>query len=224
MKFLFLRLNLLLIGLAGVLTFRYLSPKGKGTKTWCSLGFVALGTVNWVYALTQGNHIAFASGMLLGLILGCGGDLTIHSSFQKGAALFAAGHVCYIISYCLLVPTGWNDLLWSVVFLLPLAVYVCRSRKLVFRPRAFQGICLGYTVVITGMMAKSITNFAHQPGLLTGCLMLGSMFFLFSDFMLLLNQFSIWRGRFGRLCLATYYPAQLLLSHAIFYCAGQLVL
>ena len=48
-------------------------------------------------------------------------------------------------------------------------------------------------------------------------ILIGSVLFFLSDFMLLFNVFSSVSAVFGILCLALYYPAEFLLAHSILH-------
>ena len=65
------------------------------------------------------------------------------------------------------------------------------------------------------MVVKSISNIIVKKSLINILLVIGSVLFFVSDFMLLLNVF----GNVGEfadiLCLATYYPAQCFLAYSL---------
>lgn len=212
-------LNVLLIAALCAANYVYLSP-GKGvSKAFCSGLFAALGAVNAVYVLVRGGKRLFAVVMALGLVLAMAGDLRIGPSFVQGAALFAAGHVCYLLGYHLLLKPSWKDWLWGILVFVPSAAYLLLSRKLVFIPSYFQWVCVGYALIISLMTGKALSNAVRRPCWLTGLLLAGSILFFFSDLMLLLDRFRGYGRLFGTLCMAAYYPAQLFLAHGIFHSA-----
>lgn len=221
MKKLVIWLNVLLIVTLCIANYFYLSPVRGVSKAFCSGIFAALGGVNALYVLIRGGKRLFAVVMALGLLLAMGGDLRIGPSFVQGAALFAAGHICFWLGYQLLTKPRYQDLLWTLLVLIPSAAYLVFSHRLVFSPGWMRWICLGYAVIISLMTGKALSGFCYQPGWLTGILALGSVLFFFSDLMLLLNMFGGFGRLYGILCMSTYYPAQLLLAHSIFHAARQ---
>ena len=76
-------------------------------------------------------------------------------------------------------------------------------------------VCIIYAIIISCMTGKAISNLIKQRSLINGLLMIGSILFLFSDLMLLLDNFSNVSGIFGLLCLISYYPAECVLAHSI---------
>ena len=78
-----------------------------------------------------------------------------------------------------------------------------------------QAIILIYALVISFMMGKAISNYIGNKKLSNLIVMLGSVAFFISDFILMFRLFAGW-GRVGSiLCLAFYYPAQFLLAWSI---------
>ena len=79
-----------------------------------------------------------------------------------------------------------------------------------------------YAIIISFMVGKAISNW--MDGLLKEkkskplelVIVLGSLLFFFSDCMLLLNVFADFPKVVDVLCLATYYPAQILLATSIY--------
>ncbi len=213
-------LNALLVATLCVANYFYLSPVRGVSKAFCSGCFAALGVVNLAYVLIRGGHKGFAWAMALGLVLAMGGDLHINQNFVHGAVLFAAGHICYLIGYALLFRFRRQDLLWTLLFFVPGAVYLLTSGRLSFDPAALRWVCLGYALIISLMTGKAIGNFRQQPKVFTGVLMAGSVVFFFSDLMLLFSLFGSGGKLFDILCMSAYYPAQLMLAHGVFYAAN----
>ena len=78
-----------------------------------------------------------------------------------------------------------------------------------------QILCCIYAFVISIMVGKAIANFIKEKSQLNLIILLGSILFFFSDFMLLFNVFADVGRIFSVLCLATYYPAEFLLAYSI---------
>ena len=78
-----------------------------------------------------------------------------------------------------------------------------------------KGICCFYALIISFMVGKAISNILKENNFTNIIIMIGSILFFISDFMLLLNKF----GNIivtNYLCLGTYYPAQFLLAFSLF--------
>jgi len=212
-------LNAVLAAAVCVGNYLLLSPDGGATKAFCSACLAALGCANTLYVLLRGGRKGFALMMAAGLLLAMAGDLAIGRSFVLGAALFAAGHICFGLAGCLLYKPGWMDGACAALIFVPAAAYMVLSKALAFRPAYLQWVCVGYALIIALMSGKLLGNFWRSPGLLAGILLAGSLLFCFSDFMLMMGRFSRYDGAFGTLCMAFYYPAEILLAHSVFHSA-----
>lgn len=187
------------------------------TKTIASGTFVLGGLINLVYAqshpLTHSENKNFKWWMLVGLIFACMGDIFLIDFFIIGVAFFALGHVFYFISFVSIDKITLRDLLISISIFLPSAILILFNQG--FNFKGMQAIILIYALVISFMMGKAISNYTKyktRPNLIV---MLGSMAFFISDFILMFRLFANW-GRVGSiLCLAFYYPAQFLLAWSI---------
>lgn len=217
MKKLMIGINALLIAALCVSNYFYLSPGPGPSKAFCSGLFAALGAANALYVLIRGGRRLFAVVMAVGLGLAMQADIAINGHFVKGAALFAAGHLCYFAGYCLLKMPQWKDFLWVAVLFIPSAFYLILDRKLVFIPAVLRWVCVGYAFIISLMTGKAFANFLRERSWLTGILLAGSVLFFFSDLMLLLDMFRGYGRLFGLLCMGAYYPAELLLAHAVLH-------
>ncbi len=154
--------------------------------------------------------------MLIGTIFAFGGDVFLIDYFVIGAALFAIGHIFYLISFCLLVKPRWTDL-FIFLGLMTFALLV-----IFLYPFSFNGmmpLVIVYAVIISLMLAKAIGNaFAksmfHKPMIFIA---IGAFLFFFSDLCLLFNVFGNLPRIMDILCLCTYYPAQGFLACSILY-------
>jgi len=221
MKKIVIWLNVLLMIALCVCNYDYLGNREYATKTLCSGLFAALGAVNALYVLMQGGKRLFAVVMAVGLALAMQADIVIGRHFVRGAALFAAGHLCYLAAYCLLKHPQWKDFLWMAAVFIPSALYLMLDPKLRFRPASLQWVCVGYALIISLMTGKAFANFLKERSWLTGVLLAGSVLFFFSDLMLLLYMFRGQKRLFDILCMSLYYPAELLLAHGIFHSAER---
>ncbi len=185
-------------------------------KSIASLIFVAIGFVNLIYLLKVKKQKSLSAYLLfIGLCFACLGDVFLEIEFIVGAILFAVGHVFYFISYCKLQKFKWKDLIYSAAIFIPSLIIILFVPLFDFGGAVMQVLCCVYAFVISIMVGKSISNYVRVKTKLNLIILIGSVLFFFSDFMLLFNVFSDLSRVFGVLCLATYYPAENLLAYSI---------
>ena len=83
-----------------------------------------------------------------------------------------------------------------------------------FESQLMLGVCCTYAVIISFMVGKAISNVWQEKNLLNKVIVVGSILFFISDFMLMLDVFGN-ISTASYLCLATYYPAQFLLAFSL---------
>jgi len=185
-------------------------------KSIASLIFVTIGFVNLIYLLKVKKQKSLSTYLLfIGLCFACLGDVFLEIEFIVGAILFAVGHVFYFISYCNLQKFKWKDLIYSAAIFIPSLIIILFVPLFDFGGAVMQVLCCVYAFVISIMVGKSISNYVRVKTKLNLIILIGSVLFFFSDFMLLFNVFSDLSRVFGVLCLATYYPAENLLAYSI---------
>ena len=185
-------------------------------KSIASLIFVVIGFINLLYLskIKKVKNIA-AYLLFVGLCFACLGDIFLEIHFITGAALFAVGHVFYFVSYCKLINFKWTDLLFSALIFIPSLLIILFVPIFDFGGILMQVVCCVYALVISLMVGKAVSNFIKEKSVLNLIILIGSVLFFFSDFMLLFNVFSNLSRVFGVLCLATYYPAEFMLAYSI---------
>lgn len=188
-------------------------------KTLASGAFVLQGLGNVIYGYRRGwGNRSFSLVMLLGLLFGLAADIALELNFMMGAAVFAVGHLLYILAYCRLYPMRISDLLPGLLIFLPAAAAVLFLPIFDFGSGMMQMICVAYAGIISLMFGKSLRNYRNAPSTLTLLLAVGSGMFLFSDLMLLFGAFSnVATVPFNSLCVNTYYPAQSILAWSLLY-------
>lgn len=217
-KKLFFLLNACLIAVTIALCARYDKVGGLTLKGITASGFVALGLVNMLYALLEDKRPrAFSLLMALGLTVCMAGDIALNLSFLPGCALFALGHVIYILSFGTLQKWSLRDLIPCAVMFLLSAVILHFGPHLNFGMPPMAVIVYGYALIISCMVGKAVSVFMQEKSIARFILMLGSILFYFSDVMLLFWMF----GRGGQLadtlCLYTYFPGQCVMAHAVYW-------
>lgn len=222
MKKIFLALNLLLITAVCYGSYLYQVEGGLVVKGGTSAVFALLGLVNLLYAALRKLPLGVPAAMAAGLVLSMLGDILLSESFIVGAGLFALGHVCYFSAYCVLVkPKLWDFAVCALLFAAA-AAFLLFHPQLVFHEPEKRWICLAYALIITLMMGKAVVNLIRKPGVLTAIAAAGSILFVFSDLMLVLDLFIGTFSMAGLLCMATYYPAQALLAASTYFGSKQL--
>lgn len=185
-------------------------------KSIASLIFVAIGFVNLTYLLKVNKQKSLSAYLLfIGLCFACLGDIFLEIEFIVGAILFAVGHVFYFVSYCQILKFKWKDLIYSAMIFVPSLIIILFVPLFDFGGVVMQVLCCVYAFVISIMVGKAISNYVRVKTKLNLIILIGSVLFFFSDFMLLFNVFSDLSRVFGVLCLATYYPAENLLAYSI---------
>ena len=193
-------------------------------KTTTSLLFVAGGVVNLIFAYKVGfkakNFKKFTNFMMIGLIFAMLGDILLipEELFIVGAGLFAVGHVFFYIAYIQLSKFSWRDVICSAgIFTISLLVI------LLYDGFVFEGIMqivvIIYALIISLMLGKALSNLfvKDMPTLSKWIIFIGSLMFFLSDLFLLFNVFGGLGVVFDNLCLAFYYPAEVLLATSIYY-------
>lgn len=185
-------------------------------KSLTSAGFVILGIINLAYAIKNNtDKKKFAIIMLIGLTFAMLGDIVLELHFILGAGLFAIGHIFYFIAYCQLIPFRWKDLIYGAIIFIPVTLFIIFAPFFDFGGIVMELVCIIYAIIISCMVGKSISNYIQDKSLLHLFVLIGSILFMFSDFMLLLNVFADLPRIVGILCLASYYPAECILAYSL---------
>lgn len=217
------RTNLLFFFLTWAFGITFIIQRGLETKISASFCFLLLGCINTRYLLKHNKkHRTFAWVMLAGLFFGFLADIVLQVHFLGGAAIFALGHICYIGAYCCLLRKERRDCLCCACIIAPALALILFLPVLDFGSSFMQTVVMVYAVIICLMTGKAISNYHRSPSPLTKYLLIGSILFFFSDFMLLFAFFTD-VGRIANiLCLNTYYPGQAILAASIFLRADTL--
>lgn len=217
MKKTFSILNIILFAVTCLLTVYYDIEGGLWLKGLTGSGFVLLGAVNLVYAMkSKQADLRYPIWTMLGLAICLTGDIVLNISFLPGVAIFAVGHICYVIAFCCKDKLCKADVIPTVLlFLLALAII-----KLVpfldFGSALVENLCIVYGLVISCMVGKTISNYLYHRNATNLVLLIGSCLFYFSDVMLVLCRFGDAPKITDTLCLFSYFPAQCLIAHAVY--------
>ena len=177
-------------------------------KCICSGLFATLGLINLGYAVKiKQPNIKFYIGMAAGLVLAFLGDYLIGYDFIIGAAVFALGHICFVVAYCFVQKMQKLDCAISGTLFICCLLFLTFCPWLTFEVAIFRIVCIIYALIISTMLGKAVGNFIRERNLVNGTIAVASFLFFFSDLMLVLDWFiGLWSWT-DHACMGTYYPA-----------------
>ena len=214
----FRRRNHILLVCAALCLVAYDIFGGLWLKGVTSSWFVLLGAVNLHYERKQTGRTFRSSFLLwLGLFSGMCADVLLGIEFYLGVAVFALGHVCYLMAFCQLERLTWRDL----IPILPMAVlsifFVTGTPFIQIDDPFMRRLLMGYALIIACLLGKAISNLARCATPFRKLLLLGAVLFWFSDLVLAVDMFGTSSRLTWILCSYTYWPAQNLLAHSLFH-------
>ena len=215
--------NAILLTCILVLDVFYMIYGGIVLKGTTSLLFVLTGVINLNYCRKNNTTLKFPIWMLIALTFGMLGDILLNINFPLGAAVFGIGHIIYLVAYSMLEKFNRRDLMFAGVIAVISLLIITFTPFLNFGDPFMKGICCTYAVVISLMLGKAISNVLKENNPLNKLIVIGSILFFISDFMLMLDVFGN-ISEAGYLCLGTYYPAQFLLAFSLCVHAGVSIL
>ena len=185
-------------------------------KCVCSIGFVLMGLTNIIYVWGRKNvDKTFCSLILTGFVLAMLGDIVIAFNFIAGAAVFALGHVFFLLSYIRLQKYSKVDICIGAVLFLCIVCFLF-SPFLSFSSQVLKAVCVVYALIICTMLGKALGNFSCLKNVYAAAMVVGSLLFFFSDLMLCLSNFSDSSIVTDHLCMGTYYPALCALAFSVY--------
>ena len=214
MKKTFITTNAIMLALILIFDVCYMIKGGLFFKSIASMLFVATGFINLKYCMNNKTNLRFPIWMMVALIWAMIGDILIVTNFILGAAAFAVGHIFYFVAYCMLDKINRRDFLCGISIMAIALSIILFIQFLDFESQLMLGVCCTYAVIISFMVGKAISNVWQEKNLLNKVIVVGSILFFISDFMLMLDVFGN-ISTASYLCLATYYPAQFLLAFSL---------
>lgn len=212
-------INYLFLALSLIGAICYDRFSGLPLKTLNASIFMSLGLINAVYAFKKRAFNPMC--MVLALAFCMAADVTLWFSFLFGAGLFAIGHVFYFICYCRCEKFLWSDLIPGVILFTPVCALMLLWKRFDYGGALMEGICIGYALIISLMFSKAVSNYRRKKCRAYALIALGSVMFVFSDFMLLLDLFANGPAITDTLCVLTYFPGQSIQAHALYWLAEQ---
>ncbi len=203
--------NMVLAGLIIILDLLYMFLGGLWLKSLTSLVFVACGGVNLWFAYKNKLDLKFPVILTVALFVAMLGDIVINIEFMTGAIIFAVGHIFYFVAYCTLHKFSPYDLVYAFAIAIPSMLIVLFAPGLDYGGTMMKVVCCVYALIISFMVGKSLANMLKEKSLTHIIILVGSVLFFISDLMLLLDVFGNVAGAVI-LCLATYYPGQIIIA------------
>lgn len=199
-------------------------------KTIASICFV-LCAIFSIYSVGMTNINLF---ILVGLILGLIGDIMLdlkiaykeegNQYFVAGTTFFAIGHIFYFVAVLLYnIHTLPNNLLWNILISLAFAILFTLAILLLHKKLGLDFgkhiyLCMGYSLILSFMMAFSISIAIFVP--MFWIFAAGMILFLLSDLVLSMQYFGSYTQKVWiYVNHLLYYAAQVLLAVQILYLA-----
>ena len=215
MKKLFVMANAIMLPLILIFDVAYMLSHGLFVKSVASMMFVSTGFINFIYCIKNKTNLKFSIWMMAALIFSMLGDILLVLNFYLGAAAFAVAHIFYFVSYCMLEKMNRRDFIYGIsISIFGLSV-ILFAPFLDFGGALMQSVCSVYAIIISFMVGKAISNLMKANNPTNIIIAVGSILFIFSDLMLMLDLFADIKVA-AYLCLGTYYPAQFLLALSLF--------
>jgi uncharacterized membrane protein YhhN len=187
-------------------------------KCVCSISFAVLGLINLGYAIfTKQENLKFFIVMAVGLVFAMTGDIVLEIIFVAGAGFFAIGHIVFVAAYCLLKKMGVLEFIVAAITFVLAGSFLLFSKQLDFGGELMKWVCVIYALIISLMFGKAVANFIYERNVFYALIAVGSLLFVFSDLMLVLNNFIGKWNWTEYACLATYYPALCLFTFSMFF-------
>lgn len=182
----------------------------KGTASLC---FVVLG-----FLLAGSSR---AAGLIcVGLVLGCIADVLLNLRyvfpakgqliFLVGILVFLAGHVMYLVAVMGMAASPWICVAAAVVLTALLMVWIFRQITAKVAFKIFGVVYIGAIVLLN---CVAFANLVCSPSAFTAVFFAGSLLFLISDIVLILNTFGKETKQSLRVTnVSLYYVGQLLIA------------
>ena len=219
MKKSFITANAVVLALMLVFDVWYMFEGGLFAKSIASIMFVGAGLINLVYCIKNKVNLKFPIWLIVALTCAMLGDILLVLNFYAGTALFAIGHIFYFVAYCMLGKINGKDIICGITIYVFALSIILFTPFLDFGSTLMLGVCCVYALIISFMVGKAISNLLKDKNSTNITIVIGSILFFISDFMLMLDMFGNITGT-NYLCLGTYYPGQFVLALSLFIYAS----
>ena len=187
----------------------------KGLASCC---FVILG-----FLLSKGSNTAKL--ITTGLLLGCIADVLLNLRyvfkekgqliFLVGIVVFLAGHIMYLIAVMQGKPYWWICVIIGIVLTALLMIWIFKQ---ITAKKAFKIFGVVYIGAIMLLNCVAVGNLIASPSAFTAIFAAGSLLFLVSDIVLILNTFGKETKQSLRVTnIGLYYVGQLLIALSLLF-------
>ena len=187
----------------------------KGLASCC---FVILG-----FLLSKGSNTAKL--ITVGLLLGCIADVLLNLRyvfkekgqliFLVGIVVFLAGHIMYLIAVMQGKPYWWICVIIGIVLTALLMIWIFKQ---ITAKKAFKIFGVVYIGAIMLLNCVAVGNLIASPSAFTTIFAAGSLLFLVSDIVLILNTFGKETKQSLRVTnIGLYYVGQLLIALSLLF-------
>ena len=187
----------------------------KGLASCC---FVILG-----FLLSKGSNTAKL--ITVGLLLGCIADVLLNLRyvfkekgqliFLVGIVVFLAGHIMYLIAVMQGKPYWWICVIIGIVLTALLMIWIFKQ---ITAKKAFKIFGVVYIGAIMLLNCVAVGNLIASPSAFTAIFAAGSLLFLVSDIVLILNTFGKETKQSLRVTnIGLYYVGQLLIALSLLF-------
>ncbi len=195
---------------------------GLWLKGFTSFWFVLIGLLNLFHAIhhkcTNKKYVVL---MTLGLICGMLADVLLGIVFSIGILVFALGHIFYLFAFYTLDKFKLSHLLIIVPISIASIYIITGTPFIQINDPTLKILLVGYAIIISCMLSKAITNFKSKRSFTTRLVLIASVLFFFSDFILAIDMFGESSRLTWILCSYSYWPAQNLLAYSLYHFVNE---
>lgn len=215
MKKFFTIANIIMLTFILIFDIYYMFSDKLFIKTITSIIFLMTGIINSIYCINNKVNLKFPIFMIGALTCSMLGDILIELNFCVGTLVFIVAQIFYFISYCNLEKINRRDFILGFIISIASLFIILFMPFLYFKESLNQYVCCTYSITISFVLGKAISNLLKEHSFKNIIIFVGSILFFISDFMLVLELFG-GISVASYLCHATYYPAQFLLAFSIY--------
>ena len=184
-------------------------------KITCSSLAVILGIINFIYNKQIKNK--YNISICIGLLLSVLGDYFILYDFVKGALFFALGHIAFLISHHTVNKSKKLDFILTIISFLGCLIFLLTCPHETLEYLSFKIVAIVYSIIISFMFGKAISNFLYKKNKLTFIVLIASLLFFFSDIMLVTSFFYNNLTWADNVCLTTYFSSLPLFAFSMLF-------
>lgn len=208
-----------------LIAWNYVTPQRENTpiiyKALASGSFAITAILNIIFVfLKKSKKIVIPILLASALLSAMTADIVLEFNFIAGGAIFGLSHILFICSFCFILKIHWLDLVCGLTLATVVILVICFNPIFEFENTIMHVFACGYALLICLMGGKAISNFVRERNKLNLVILIGSLLFMISDFLLLFDHF----GQSGKFpidthhidCHLFYYPAEIVFALSIY--------